>query len=115
MKKILLSAALLLSLPFGAHAANHNSVVTSVGAYNTQWAVFNIESPIPSTIGLPDSCTTRRTTFSFNKTTPHGQDMLSIILVAFTTGKKLNIQFYTSTCGVDGLYPLINRVDVLRD
>jgi hypothetical protein len=115
LKKILLSAALLLSVPFEAYAADHTSVVTSVGAYNTQWGVFNIESPIPSAINLPASCTTRRSTISFDKSTPQGKDMLAIILVSFSTGKRLHIQYFTSACGVDGVYPLANRVDVLRD
>lgn len=113
-KKILLTI-LLMAASFGIHAASHYSVVNSVGAYNKQWGVFNIDSPIPSEISLPAGCTTRRATISFDKSTAHGRDMLSIILTAFSTGKKVHIQFYTSTCGVDGIYPVVNRVDVLRD
>jgi hypothetical protein len=115
MKVYLFLSALILSSSVNVFAASHYSVVTSVGAYNSQWGVFNIETPIPSENGLPGGCTVRRSTISFDKSTPHGRDMLSIILTAFSTGKKLHIQHFTSTCGADDIYPLANRVDVLRD
>ena len=114
MKKYMLAAALLL-LSTTSYAATHYSKVTSVGAYNSQWAVFNLETSIAAEATLPASCTTRRQTISFDKSTAHGQDMLTIVLTAFASGKRVHIQFFTSVCGGDGLYPLANRVDVLRD
>ncbi|XOV78273.1 MAG: hypothetical protein ACFHVJ_15170 [Aestuariibacter sp.] len=114
MKKFVLVFLILISTKLSA--AVHVSVVTSVGAFDSQWGVFNIETAIPTEHSLPDSCTSRRTKVSFDKSTPHGQDMLSIILTAFSTGKPLRIQFFNGACGVGGnLYPLANRVDVLRE
>lgn len=107
VKNYLLVCMLMLS--GNAFSGDVISKITRLGAVDSQWGMFIVATPASS---KPD-CASDYTTFSFDKSTAHGQDMYSILLAGITAKKNLWIVYSDTECGLWGTRTLVVRVDIL--
>lgn len=107
IKKVLL---LILATPMLVNAGQVVSKISQVGVVNEQYGMIRVDTPASS----KPECAEEFTILTFDKSTPHGQDLYSIALAGFSTQAKLAITYSDSICGLWGSRMLLSRIDLLR-
>ena len=104
----------LITLLFigSAHAGDVTSKITQLAAATIQYANVRLVNPI-----LIDDhpCATNPNFISWDKSTVHGQQMFSLVLAGYMSGREIYFSYSDTQCGLWGTQPLVTRVDLRGD
>ena len=95
---------------FQVFAGDTVTKISRLGAATSQYAVMVVEMALPT----KPACADEFTILSFDKSTPHGQDMYALALSALTANKDLMISYSETSCGLWDIRTLVNRIDIFK-
>ena len=107
--RYVLTIAICMSI-VNVYAGDAVTTISRLGAATEQYAMMIVD------VGLPTkpTCAEENNILSFDKSTPHGQDMFALALSALTANKQLMISYSETSCGLWGSRTLVNRIDILK-
>ncbi len=112
MKKILLIMSVIV-FSCEVSAGSITSKISRVNAATAQYANAMLDGASIDITG--HSCAANGTHISWDKTTEHGKQMLTLALAGMLAGKRLYISYSDTQCGLWGSQVLVTRIDVLND
>ena len=106
MRSIIVFVTLIIS---GFASADVISTkINQLGAANNTYAMVRLDTPAST----KPPCAAEYQMMSFDKSTDHGKTMFSVALAALTAGKRLRIEYSSTSCGLNGNRALITRLDI---
>ena len=115
MKKAFVLLAFYVA-PWGSASSGQiETTINRIGLVSETFAIIKFTHPMPT---LPACAVSddpnSEYVVSFDKSTPHGQDMLALVESAFENYWRVKIQYSDATCGWAGVRPLMTRIDAIK-
>lgn len=111
MKKFAVMA-LLVCASFGAQASTVSAKILRLDAVNDTYANVQLDGVQVDVTAHP--CATIKTHISWDKSTPHGNQMFSLAMTGLVANKTLVFYYSDTDCGLRGNQVLVTRIDLLK-